>query len=330
MSALNGPLNILQNAVLNLLGIDLPAIKAAVLETGGPKAWEVLTYLTDPKMLLLGLLPCLILERLLPASTDKAHQGGHMLIDFLYPVPRIFIPTAVLGLGTYAAKYISSNYLPFLNTGLLDGKPLWLQALGAFLITDFMLYWSHRLRHEIPWLWHFHAIHHSQKKLNPLTTHRTHPFESIFSGFIVTIPIMFVGGEYPAWMLFVVFNNFWGYFIHSNVRINLGWLGRFIVSPQYHRIHHSRLTEHFNVNYGERLTVWDKLFGTCHPDRESYPPTGIPYCEWVNERSNNPLMMPVYYLIQMAYPFVRIGGSIWAHTRAFARRLTSGGWLRRA
>lgn len=323
MSVLNGPLNFLQDAIVSFLGIDLPAIKATVIEAGGTETWAVLTHLSDPRILLLGILPCLILERLFPAADYKAHKGGNLLLDFLYPIPQIFIPTAIVGSGAFLAKYISVTYLPFLNTGLLDGKPLWVQALGAFLIVDFMFYWSHRMRHEVRWFWHFHAIHHSQKLLNPATTYRGHVGEKTISGLIITIPIAIVGGSYPAWLLFIVLNNFWGHFIHSNVRFNLGWLGKFIVSPQYHRVHHSILTEHFDVNYGERLTIWDKLFGTYHPDRESYPPTGIPYSNWIDERSNNPLKIPVYYALQFSYPFVRIGESIYSFVRSLYQRIVS-------
>lgn len=321
MSSLNDVLNSIQDAVTDLLGIDIAAIKAAVIASGGQEAWDVIGYLTNPKVLLLALIPCLVIERLRPAVPHQAHRTGGLLLDFLYPIPRLLIPTAFLGLGTMFAMYIYKTYLPFLNTGLLDGQPLWLQTLGAFLISDFMFYWSHRIRHEVRWFWHFHAIHHSQRNLNPATTHRTHPVESIVSGAIRTIPIAFVGGSYPAWVLFVVLNNFWGYFIHANIRTNLGWLGNYIVSPQYHRVHHSTLEEHFDINYGERLVIWDKLFGSYCPDRNVYPPTGIPNAAWIDERSNNPLMIPLYYLKQMAYPFVRIGQSVGQNGRLVLARL---------
>lgn len=321
MSSLNSILNNIQDKLTLSLGINLDDAKLAVTHAAGEDVWRIITYFADPKIILLGLIPCLILERLRPAAPFHAHRSGNLLLDFLYPIPRILIPTAFIGLGVVFAKYIYSTYLPFLNMGLLDGKPLWLQTIGAFLISDFMFYWSHRIRHEVRWFWYFHAIHHSQRHLNPATTHRTHPFESIISGAIRTIPIAFVGGSYPAWVLFAVLNNFWGYFIHSNTRSNLGWLGYFIVSPQYHRVHHSRLPEHFDVNYGERLTIWDKLFGSYCPDREIYPPTGIPNAEWIEENSNNPIKIPLFYLKQMAYPFIQIGQSIRTNGRLVLARL---------
>lgn len=321
MSSLNSVLNNLQNRITESLGLNLEDIKLAVINSAGQDAWRIITYFADPKILLLGLIPCLVLERMRPAAPFNAHRNGNLLLDFLYPIPRMLIPAAFIGLGVVFAKYIYSTYLPFLNTGLLDDKPLWLQALGAFIISDFMFYWSHRIRHEVRWFWYFHAIHHSQRHLNPATTHRTHPVESIISGAIRTIPIAFVGGSYPAWALFAVLNNFWGYFIHANTRSNLGWLGNFIVSPQYHRVHHSCLNEHYDCNYGERLTIWDKMFGSYHSDREVYPPTGIPNAEWIEENSNNPVKIPLFYLKQMAYPFIRIGQSVWNNGRLVMARL---------
>ena len=56
--------------------------------------------------------------------------------------------------------------------------------------------------------------------------------------------------------------NFLAFFIHANVKTNLGPLKYILVSPQYHRLHHSIMPEHFDVNYGERLAIWVFLFGT--------------------------------------------------------------------
>ena len=46
--------------------------------------------------------------------------------------------------------------------------------------------------------------------------------------------------------------------------------------PQGHRIHHSRMREHFDQNFAAFFPIWDVLFGTYHyPERDEYPSTGV-------------------------------------------------------
>lgn len=323
--SLSALLSEIQNSILGVIGIDKEVIKAVVIDSGGEQAWSVIAYMSNPQVILLGLLPCLLLEHFLPARNYQAHKSGSLLIDYFYPIVALVLAPAFAGFSTLSAAYIYKTHFPSLNTGLLDDQPFGVQVLGAFLITDLALYWSHRLRHEVRWLWHFHAIHHSQRHLNPATTYRGHFGDKIISSFITTIPIAFIGGSYPAWVLFAVINNFWGHFIHSNVKINLGFVGKFIVSPQYHRVHHSVLPEHFDMNYGERLVIWDWIFRSYHSDRQAYPPTGIADAKWIDEDSNNPVKLIYAYSKQQIYPFIKIASSMYTHTRALCEHLRTYG-----
>ena len=300
--------------VFNLVGLDKHHLKAVIFDAGLGPAWiEISRFVAALGLVLVPL--CFCLEHWLPAVPRQRILNPHIVFDF---VSRGIFATATLGVTgvAYAAMNVAfKTWFPELNTGLLDGQPIAVQALGAFLITDFMFYVSHRIHHEVRWLWHFHAVHHSQRYLTPLTAKRAHPFE-IFPKFVVRAwPIAFVGGDYPAWFLFGVVNNFWGFFIHSNVKINLGWLGKFIVSPQFHRLHHSIEGEHFDHNYGERLVLWDWLFGSRHPDVDAYPHTGVPGTEWTLETQLSVKNLVLATAKQFAYPFVMIARSI----RRFAR-----------
>src|SRR5262245_13168877 len=57
---------------------------------------------------------------------------------------------------------------------------------------------------------------------------------------------------------------------HSHVWIaTTGVLGRVILSPAHHQIHHSDNPLHFDKNFGACLSLWDWLFGTLHmPTRQ--------------------------------------------------------------
>jgi sterol desaturase/sphingolipid hydroxylase (fatty acid hydroxylase superfamily) len=260
---------------------------------------------------LLAFIPALLLELVAPAEEPSPNRRAELWLDFWYPVFIALFAAPFVAIFVTGIQNFYTENLPFLNTGLLNGKPIWLQALGAFLITDFMFYLCHFIRHKVRWFWYFHAIHHSQEDMNPMTTHRGHFLEGVINTAIRFVPIAFVGGSPISWTIFVVLNGFWGYFIHSNVRTNLGPLKYVIVSPQFHRVHHSKLREHWDKNYGERLILWDWMFGTLHPDFECYPPTGVASMDrWAVETGRGPIGMTFAWFRQSAYPFVAIGRSV--------------------
>lgn len=243
---------------------------------GLESAWRVLRDIVlNPWFYLRLLLTFCIFERFFAVSRRKQWITPNIRLDFMYPVLNALVFGAISAAFVTGIKVFYDAHLPFLNTGLLDRKPIVVQALGAFLITDFMFFLSHYIRHKVTWFWYFHAIHHSQTDLNPLTTHRGHPLETVISNAIRTIPIAFVGGSYPVWLWFTIFNDLWGYVIHSNSRINLGPFKKIIVSPQYHRVHHSRDRRHYDKNFGERLVIWDTIFGTRYDHYDEYPSTGV-------------------------------------------------------
>ncbi|MEM1439241.1 MAG: sterol desaturase family protein [Pseudomonadota bacterium] len=268
-------------------------------------------YIFNYKVWIGGLLPALLLERLMPAFPDrKKLLTPNLILDAIYPLLVLVIQVFVISAIVAAIVAFYRTYLPFANTGLLNDQPVWIQAVGIFLITDLMFYVSHRTMHEVKWLWHFHTIHHCQTNMNPMTTNRVHPFESVFKTIIRTIPIGFVGGSPTTWVVFLVLNNFWGYFIHSNIRMNFGILKHVLVTPQYHRVHHSRQPEHFDKNYGERLVIWDQLFRSHYPGLDDYPETGVKDADWVVEKSHSPKELGRAFVAQMVYPFYMIYRSI--------------------
>lgn len=146
-------------------------------------------------------------------------------------------------------------------------------------VADFSTYWIHRLHHESPLIWPFHAVHHSAEVLTPLTLYRKHPvydilgsllhgtLSGIATGIVVyalfgRISVMAIGG---ANLIYFVFHAVGSNLRHSHVWFSYGpVLERIFVSPAQHQIHHSRRPEHHDRNYGEVFAVWDWMFGTLY------------------------------------------------------------------
>lgn len=291
----------------SILGVEKDGLKAVFYDNGLAYIWDFLRdYVFDYRVWLLGLLPCLLLEIWLKARSDQKVLSPYLLMDALYPVFKIPVKMTVAVGVVAAGTYLQQEYLGFANLGMLNDLPMWLQVAIFFLINDFLFWFSHMTRHKVRFLWYFHAIHHSQEHLNAMTTYRGHYFDGVASDIIKTLPYLILGGTLPSFALYLVLNNFWGYFIHSNVRTNLGPLKYILVSPQFHRVHHSVEPEHFDRNYGERLILWDWLFGTMVKDFNCYPRTGVYGIErWAVERSANPLELVRAYIAQLYWPFYK-------------------------
>lgn len=315
-----------------MIGLSLATPLHLHLTKAGVKAWlyahelqgvwqVARDYLLDYRIWLLAVVPCLLLETFLPAMMESDSRHASRWLDFSYPIFGGLLLAPFTGLLLAGVDQFYRAHLPFLNTGLLDNKPAIVQIIGSFLILDFASYLSHYLRHRVKWLWYFHAIHHSQENLNPFTANRAHFFEAVISTVIRTIPIAFFGGSPMNWTLFIALSGTWTYFIHSNVRTNLGLLRFLLVTPQFHRVHHSRLPEHFDKNFCERLVIWDWLFGTVVRDSTIYPPTGVPGMEsWAVEGKTSARAIATAWFGQTAYPFVKI----WESVRDALRRRLGG------
>lgn len=261
-------------------------------------------WLANPQIYLL-IAALLLVSFFLPAGNLNRRWSGSLATDYFYGVvySLLLYPAFVLFFGVLDGML--DRWMPWLNLGLAQWLPLWSQIVIAIVLDDFLAYVSHFCRHKFRFLWHFHALHHSQENLNPLTTKRTHPVERIFSWlFIRWIPLAIIGSPPEIWAIFITIDAIWDYFIHSNIRMNLGPLGRVLVSPQYHRIHHSRLPQHADRNFSDRLVIWDVLFGTAYSGQSEYPPSGLQGADdFPHETSPGPWQVISSYLAQMWYPF---------------------------
>ena len=144
-----------------------------------------------------------------------------------------------------------------------------------------LAYWlDHYLSHRIPLLWEFHKVHHTAEVLSPLTNFRVHPVDSLVFYNILGIFLGTTGGALSylqlgspfaiggANVILVAFVFVTVHLQHSHVWIAAtGPLGRVILSPAHHQIHHSDNPIHFDKNFGSCLSLWDWLFGTLHVTR---------------------------------------------------------------
>lgn len=176
--------------------------------------------------------------------------------------------TAILAPVAAALAWFIHSVLPGSVTGLGAQLPLGWRMAAAMLIGELGFYWGHRLSHEIPWLWRFHAIHHSAEHVNFLVNTRAHPVDIIFTRLCGLTLLYATGlaspiGRNPGLIptLLLVIGSFWSFFIHANIKVRLGWIEALLTTPAFHHWHHSR-NDHIDRNYAAMLPIYDRLFGT--------------------------------------------------------------------
>jgi sterol desaturase/sphingolipid hydroxylase (fatty acid hydroxylase superfamily) len=154
--------------------------------------------------------------------------------------------------------------------GPLSKLPLLVQGLLFLVLSDFMLYWTHRLFHGGAF-WKYHAIHHSSEELDWISAARFHPV-NLFIGTIAVDVILLMAGISPNVMVWVgPFTTFHSAFVHANLNWTLGPLKYVIATPVFHRWHHTSLEQGGNTNFAGTFPLWDILFGTFRMPENQLP-----------------------------------------------------------
>ena len=176
-------------------------------------------------------------------------------------------------LGASLIYSVVQDQLSFMRLGLLEGLPIVAVGFLYLVIADFMNYWMHRAEHSIPFLWQFHSVHHASEEINFLTAYRVHPFSRLLFGISEVVLLILLGVPPTWWLPFSLARGFLASVQHTELDWSYGPLYPILVSPVFHRLHHSRERRDFDSNYSQLFCIWDYLFGTANPSRT--PPVAV-------------------------------------------------------
>ena len=240
----------------------------------------------------------LFLEFAHPHTSVWQQSHGDISTDVLHTVFSEIVPTQLYNILTLSGLTAVAAWL----SGLI-GYTLWpvewplaFQLVLLLVIGEFFQYWWHRLTHEHPFFWRFHATHHSAERLYFLNAARFHPIDTIVSYAVQTIPVLILGAKPEVVALFGIFFVVHGLFQHANIDVRLGPLNYVFSMAELHRWHHSQNLEDANSNYGANIILWDIVFGTRHlPADREHQPTDI--------GMHGTSAFPQTYFGQMASPF---------------------------
>lgn len=252
-----------------------------------------------------GIAGILVLERILPAVRTQRVLSRGFLADFgwfnLDLAFKVAAFPAFAGMLALGYDTITGGF----RIHALASMSLPIRVVLSFLAFDFLHWFHHWVRHKVALFWRFHLIHHSQREMNLFTDFRVHFIEYFVANVIEFIPKLMLGLTPFAIMGTSLVTQWHTRLIHANIRTNFGPLRYLVVSPQYHRVHHSIELEHRDRNFGVHLTIWDRIFGTLHPDDQGYPATGTVEKEFVPPTGASPRRWLAYFAEQIIWPFRR-------------------------
>ena len=277
--------------LLAAIALAMGGPQAQALDTGaGPFAAGLDYFILE--LLVLGLL-FVPLERVYALRPQRIFRAGWQT-----DLKHFFVSHAGVQLLTYAATvpaqalFAWAVRLDFQQA--VAAQPVWLQFIEIVLIVDLVSYWVHRAFHEVPWLWSFHAIHHSSRQMDWLAGSRIHPLDALVHRTAAFLPVFILGFAPGALYVYLAFVSVHAVFIHANLRWRFPGLRWVIATPEYHHWHHTSDDEGLDRNFAVFVPLWDILFGTAHQPGH-----------WPKNYGTVKFQPPEAYLAQLTYPFRR-------------------------
>jgi lathosterol oxidase len=227
-----------------------------------------------------------------------------------YPKQSVFRPQWLLDVGYFLSTHLPIQVTSFLillpatqlthylsnatAQAAMAALPWVVQFFLAVLVADLAEYWIHRAFHKVPFLWGFHAIHHSSKALDWLAGSRAHIVEDLVVRGGILVPMMFLFSQdiIVAYLLFVTIHATWA---HCNFGPTLAWLEPYFVLPRFHHWHHTSQKESLDKNFAIHFPWIDKLFGTYY----------FPDDAWPADYGLDHETLPPGFWAQTWYPFTR-------------------------
>ena len=215
-----------------------------------------------------------ICERIWPAEHRRLLARGHVQ-DACYLALHALLVIPLMTLLSVGGATLAEEHTRWIELRWTAHWAGWLIVPVTIVAMDGANWLAHYADHRLDALWRFHALHHSQEELSVLTSFRAHPLMHTTGFMLATIPVVALMPTRPVAPVLITCYVCVGTLQHANLRWTFGPVGRVIVSPAYHRLHHAPDVQ--RANLGVVLTIWDVLAGCAmFPARgDRAGPTGL-------------------------------------------------------
>jgi hypothetical protein len=240
------------------------------------------------------------LERIFSVQPQKIFRKG-IGVDLAYYFISGLVPAVLLAFPVSALAWLAHRYVPGFMLEAAGSLAPWARIVAGLILVDVGYYWGHRWCHEVPFLWRFHAVHHSAEEMDFLVSSRAHPFDMVFGHFCGLVPLYVLGLAGPAReqggsdvaLAVKVIGIFWGFLIHANLNWRFGPFEWLIATPAFHHWHHTR-TGPIDRNYCATWPWIDWMFGTLYLPNKWPADYGIkgPMSDSLVDQLMNPIFPP--------------------------------------
>lgn len=200
------------------------------------------------------------MEKIFPAKARQKIFRPHWFTDLCFFLGQYLLWGGLVLWVLSHFGYWLDGLIPNSFRLQVAAQPWWLQAVEVVVLSDFIIYWGHRLQHKVEFLWRFHKVHHSAKHLDWLAAHREHPLDTIYTVGLINLPAFMLGFPLETIAGFIAFRGIWAIYIHSNIRLPIGPLRVLIGAPELHHWHHD--LDRNAGNYANISPLMDIIFGT--------------------------------------------------------------------
>lgn len=249
--------------------------------------WLILAFIVSAVLFI-------FIEKIFPKYKEQIITRPEWKLDLIYFIVNHLLITVLLLVANYFFTNVFSWAISSSLQNWIQSLPILIQVGILILTADFVLYWSHRLYHEVPQLWKVHAIHHSVEYMDWLAGSRNHIFQTFSDRIFAIIPLYLIGPDKLALDIYIGFAAFQAVYVHANVNIPMGPLNYLLVTPKFHHWHHSSQKPAIDTNYSVHTPLYDVLFGTYH----------MPKSHWPSNYGTYP-RIPRTFFKQFFYPFTK-------------------------
>jgi len=147
----------------------------------------------------------------------------------------------------------------------------WYWLIYGYIVWELSHFVYHYFGHKVRLFWCLHSTHHAPQTMNLSVTYAHFFLEAPYADVIRT-SICILLGVNPTLLFFIMLlDGTWGAFIHVGENImkdgRMGFLGRIILTPSHHRVHHAKNPLYMDTNFCNLLNIWDKVFKTYQPEK---------------------------------------------------------------
>ena len=199
---------------------------------------------------------------------NKGERGMTLLSLFIAAVfvnlfGFVFVPISV----GYLA--VSASPLALWDLGGVGTIVGWVAGLVIYELSHWFI---HMASHKVRLLWCMHSPHHAPEDMNIFVGHNLSVFEIAYLPFFLGAVPALLGVDPIIIVAINIADQIWNIVIHCSANVNFGFLKHLIITPNHHRVHHSKNLVYMDTNYTTLILLWDSVLGTRVDIKKEEPP----------------------------------------------------------